>query len=112
MDIKEETRGDIVVLGPVGRIDTNTAPELETSVRPHLESGTAQLVLDMGGVEYTSSAGLRVILAAAKRLKAKGRFTLCALTPAVRQVFELAGFVDILDIRDTVEDALAGGGAT
>ena len=107
MEIKVEDRNGVVVVGPIGRVDTNTAPEFEDIVRKQLESGVTRLVLDMAGVEYTSSAGLRVILWAAKKLKSGGKLTLCALTPGVEQVFDLAGFLDILDVKGTLDEALA-----
>jgi anti-anti-sigma factor len=64
------------------------------------------MVFDCSGIEYASSAGLRVFLSAAKKLKtAGGRCGFASLTPTLREIFKISGFVDVLEIHDTVESA-------
>ena len=90
---KEET-----VLMISGRLDTNTAPVLEKTIREDIR-GNATLVLDMKELEYISSAGLRVLLSAQKRMQRNGAMKLIHVCEIVKEVLELTGFVDILDIE-------------
>lgn len=92
----EKKNGTTLAL--TGRLDTVTAPELEkalTELLPRADS----LVLDMGSLEYISSAGLRVILKAYKALAAKGGLKLTGVQEAVREVFDITGFSDFLDME-------------
>lgn len=81
-----------------GRLDTSTAPELEKELSTSLE-GITDLILDCGKLEYISSAGLRVILAAQKTMNTKGTMTLTGVSEFVREVFDITGFSDILTIK-------------
>ena len=80
-----------------GRLDTNTAPQLETELKASL-SGVTELDLDFSGLEYISSAGLRVLLAAQKAMNKQGKMTLRNVSESIMEVFEITGFVDILSI--------------
>lgn len=100
MEIVEERSGGILVVAPRGRLDTTTSPDLEKGLLGHVDAGVRQVVLDLSGIEYISSAGLRVLLLVAKKLRTGGgEIVLCGLSPAVRQVFELAGFLSIFPIE-------------
>ena len=91
-----------------GRLDGISAPAVEQKVATLLASGATRMVFDCSGIEYASSAGLRVFLSAAKKLKtAGGRCGFAALTPPLREIFEISGFLDVLEIHDTVESATA-----
>ena len=79
-----------------GRLDTNTAPELEGVINANYEEGFA-LILDCEKLSYISSAGLRVLLAAQK--KTKGAMKLTGVCELVMEVFEMTGFADILNIE-------------
>ena len=106
MEIREERRGGILVLAASGRFDSVTSADLEQ--RLLVVAGERQLVLDLAGVEYVSSAGLRVFLKLARRVKdAGGELLLCAMKEPVRQVFDLAGFLPLFAIEPTRELALA-----
>ena len=83
---------------PEGRIDTITAPELEKKLCEILD-GVSELVLDMAGVEYVSSAGLRVILKVQKQMTRQGKMKLIGVNENVMEVFEITGFSDILNIE-------------
>ena len=82
----------------VGRLDTITAPVLEKTINDGIES-IQNLILDMKGVEYISSAGLRVLLATQKKLQKIGSMKLINVCEAVMEVFEMTGFADILVIE-------------
>ena len=90
---KEET-----VLMISGRLDTNTAPVLEKTIREDIREN-ATLVLDMKELEYISSAGLRVLLSAQKRMQKSGSMKLKNVNEEVMEVLEMTGFADILVIE-------------
>jgi anti-sigma B factor antagonist len=87
-----------IVLLISGRLDTNTAPVLEKTIREDIMEN-ATLVLDMKELEYISSAGLRVLLSAQKRMQRNGAMKLIHVCEIVKEVLELTGFADILDIE-------------
>ena len=80
-----------------GRLDTNTAPQLEAELKVSL-SGVTELDLDFSGLEYISSAGLRVLLAAQTAMSKQGKMTIRHVNETIMEVFEITGFVDILSI--------------
>ena len=82
----------------VGRLDTVTAPALDKMIAEELDGVTA-LTLDMNALEYISSAGLRVILTAQKKMQKLGSMKLVGVCEAVMEVFEMTGFADILTIE-------------
>ena len=81
-----------------GRLDTLTAPELETALMASLD-GVTELTLDLENLEYISSAGLRVLLSAQKLMNAQGEMKLTHVKEAVLDIFEVTGFTDILTIE-------------
>ena len=81
-----------------GRLDTTTAPELEKALRESL-SGVSELTLDFAGLEYISSAGLRVLLAAQKAMKNQGKMKIKNVNETIMEIFEVTGFSDILKIE-------------
>jgi anti-anti-sigma factor len=111
MNLTPTRFADTVVLAPAGRIDHVTAGAFETALVPHLArcaAGQDRLVLDLGGVEYISSVGLRVLLLASKQAKGQGgALAVAALQPVVREIFEISRFTLILNVESTVRDALA-----
>ena len=80
-----------------GRLDTNTAPQLEAELKASL-SGITELELDFSVLEYISSAGLRVLLAAQKTMSRQGKMTIRNVNETIMEVFEITGFVEILTI--------------
>lgn len=108
MEIKVTRLPDALVVGVDGRLDSTTAPALEQQLLTLIEAPERRLVLDFSQLVYITSAGLRTVLVAAKRLKnAQGELILCSLNAAVHKVFDIAGFLGILPVRTTLEDALA-----
>ena len=81
-----------------GRLDTTTAPELEQTLKKDLDSATA-LTMDFSALDYISSAGLRVLLYAHKAMNGKGGMRVINVNEIVREVFDVTGFSDILDIE-------------
>ena len=81
-----------------GRLDTTTAPKLETELKQNI-SGVAELVLDFAGLEYLSSAGLRVLLAAQKVMNRQGSMVIKNVNETIMEIFEVTGFIDILTIQ-------------
>ena len=97
MDIIKNRADSALELSLVGRLDTTTAPQLEAEVR-ELDGVTA-LTLDFEKLEYVSSAGLRVILAAQKTMNRQGSMVIRKVNPDIQEVFEITGFADILTIE-------------
>ena len=81
-----------------GRLDTMTAPELEKQLKESLQ-GVTELILNFDGLEYISSAVLRVVLGAQKTMNAQGKMIVKNLSAEVRDVFDITGFTDILTIE-------------
>lgn len=108
MNIEHSQREGIAIVAPSGRIDTTTSGSLEEAVRRVVDTGGRRLLVDLSAVDYISSAGLRVFLVLAKRLRdLHGRLVLCGMTEPVRQVFQLAGFMPLFRVEPTQEAALA-----
>lgn len=94
------------VLRLAGRIDSSNAAEFEQEVLRELAADPSGLILDMAELGYISSAGLRVILVAARAAQAGGQgLILCALAPNIRDVFDVSGFSAILPIADDADEA-------
>ena len=107
MEITATKHASATVLALAGRLDGLASPGLEKQVDALVASGERTLVLDLSKLDYVSSAGLRVFLTAAKKFKAAGgRATFAALPPSIREVFELSGFLTVLDVRADVAASL------
>lgn len=96
IDIKKNDTQTTLIIS--GRLDTTTAPDLDKAVNEDIE-GTTDLVLDFNAVEYVSSAGLRVLLGAQKKMQKIGSMKLTGVCEEVMEVFEMTGFSDILTIE-------------
>jgi len=108
VEIQEDVLGETTILSPRGRIDSATAKVFEERLTRTMNDGRGSVIVDFQGLDYISSAGLRVVLIAAKLAKPKGRkFMLCGLKPAVHEVFAVSGFTKILTILDDRAAALA-----
>lgn len=98
MTIHKEKNASELTLALEGRLDTVTAPELETELKASLE-GVTGLILDCEKLEYVSSAGLRVLLSAHKQMSRQGSMKLTHVCETVSEIFEVTGFQDILTIE-------------
>lgn len=108
LEIGTKEVNDVVVFDLIGNLDTNTAPDAETSINNYLESGTKKMVINLGQTKYVSSAGLRVFLATAKKMTASGgAVKLCSANEVVQEILDISGFSSILDVKGSEEEALS-----
>ena len=98
MEIKKVKNGAELNLAVEGRLDTTTAPQLEAELKQSI-SGVETLVLDFANLEYLSSAGLRVLLAAQKVMNKQGEMIIRNVNETINEIFEVTGFIDILTIE-------------
>lgn len=112
MEIREEIRSGVVVLRPVGRIDSGTMAAFETRLARTLAGGRVRVVIDMAEVSAVGSAGLRALLVTSKTAHAGGsRIVLAGLTPAVRKAFDSSGFTGVFAMHADVDAAVKALGA-
>ena len=98
MNIIRNQNGGCLTIALEGRLDTTTAPELEKEIKLSLV-GVTELVMDFAKLDYISSAGLRVLLAAHKTMMKQGSMKVVHANEMVMEVFEVTGFADILNIE-------------
>ncbi len=98
MTIEKKINQDSAIFIVSGRLDTQTAPELENELDAVL-NGLKELTFDMTNLEYVSSAGLRVILKAQKAMNVQGAMKLTGVNDSIMEVFDITGFLDILTIE-------------
>lgn len=107
MQIKEEKQDGIVIVSIDEHLDTAASPQLEAHLIGLIEAGENRILVDCAALDYVNSAGLKVLLIAAKKLEAgHGHFALCTLTPGVLMVFETIGFTRIMKIATTRADGV------
>jgi len=108
MEIKEKQIGDTTIISLTGSIDAMTAPKITELIQSHVAKGNVKLIADFSGVDYTSSAGLRVMLGAIKETRAKsGDLRLAGVQPDVQKVLNLSGFTNILKLFNDIDAAVA-----
>ena len=106
LSVKNEEKGTLVTV--TGRMDAVSSPEFEKELARLIDEGNINFVVDLAGLDYISSSGLRSILVTAKKLKAKnGQILLASLQAVVKEVFEISGFSAIIPIHESVEEAMA-----
>ncbi len=98
MTIEKKADGSKLTVVVSGRLDTMTAPNLEQELKGALD-GVSELILDFSGLEYISSAGLRVVLSAQKTMNRQGSMKIVHASSEVRDVFDITGFSDIMTIE-------------
>ena len=98
MTISKELQDHALTVKVEGRIDTNTSPDLEMELKESLD-GVEELIFDFQGVDYISSAGLRVLLSAQKTMNKQGNMKLTNVRSEIMEIFEVTGFTDILTIE-------------
>jgi len=108
MEVVSTQNGDSLVVDVIGQLNTGTAPKLESEVNKLL-ADNQKIILNLEQTLFVSSAGLRVFLMTAKKLKASGgKFRLCHANEVVTEILEISGFSTILDVKGSLEDALSG----
>lgn len=109
MQISSETVNDTQVVRFDGNLDTNTSTDAHDFLNSAIDEGASKIVISFEKVDFVSSAGLRILLATAKRLGGTGGvLRICGLNETVSEVFEISGFSTILSVFPTEADALAG----
>lgn len=107
MELSSESVGGTTVVHVSGSVDSLTADALLAALQSHVDDGRVRLVCDLSAVEYTSSAGLRALLATLKATRQHGGdFRLAAVRPSVHRVLELSGFTHILKLYGDVDAAV------
>jgi len=98
LNITKNLENDRLTIFLEGRLDTTTAPQLETALKESLD-GVQELVMDFEKLEYISSAGLRVLLSAQKIMSKQGSMKVIHVSDLIKEIFEVTGFIDILTIE-------------
>lgn len=107
MDISEKRIGDVNVISLSGRLDAYSADEVEKKLDSLIDAAQVRLVISLEKLEYISSSGLRVFLAALKKVKKQqGDIKLACLKPYIKEVFDIAGFTQLFNMFDTEEAAV------
>jgi anti-anti-sigma factor len=107
MDVSTEQVGEVSVITLRGRLDGSTCGELETQTTSAIATFPI-CIIDMAGLDYVSSAGLRILLKAAKQAKARQvKLRLCSLHPNVQEVFSISGFMTIFSIFANRDEAIS-----
>ena len=98
LNINKTLEGEKLTISLEGRLDTTTAPQLESMLKENID-GVKELVIDFEKLEYISSAGLRVLLSAQKTMSKQGTMKVIHVSDLIREIFEVTGFIDILTIE-------------
>ena len=107
MEISQKEENGIVSIAIKGRLDADSSLEAEKVVKDALGGETNRLLFNLGELEYLSSAGLRVLLTAAKEMRRRdGKIVLCALNEFVKEIFEVSGFQSLIPITESVESGI------
>lgn len=108
MEILEAKRGPVAVLMFKGRLDPHTTPTAHRQLFRCIDRGEKNIVADLSELEYASSAGLCLFMLAARRLKAsQGKLVFCCTSPAIQEIFDIAGFRELFSTYPGQEEALA-----
>jgi anti-sigma B factor antagonist len=107
MEINQQDVDNIRIIGISGRIDATTSKDVEAVLNASIDQDQSKIVIDLAGVEYISSVGLRVLLATLKKQRQKqGQLKLASLQPFVKEVFEVTGFTKLFSIHPNRDDAI------
>jgi anti-anti-sigma factor len=107
MEISQKEENGIVFIAIKGRLDADSSPEAEKVVKDILKGQTNRILFDLGALEYLSSAGLRILLSAAKEMRRReGKIVLCDLNEFVKEIFEVSGFQSLIPIAESVESGI------
>lgn len=107
METQVEEKGDIVVVRVEGRLDAASSPQLELKINSIIDQGHFKIIMDLSGVEYLSSAGMRLLLAASKKLKhLEGKLVACSISDEVMKVVKMAGFHQVVEFYSNEDECL------
>jgi len=107
MDIKHSKEGEITIVTVNGRLDANTAPVADKTIKKILKKDCLRMIFDFSTLDYLSSGGLKVILGATKELRRKeGQIVLCSLSKFVKEIFDVSGLNSLIPITESVESGI------
>jgi anti-sigma B factor antagonist len=107
MEITEEKRGEVKIIGLRGRLDAITSADVEKRLLALVAQGDVRMALDLSGLSYISSLGLRVLMVIAKQVQTGGgRLALGALNDTVHEIFKIAGFTELFSVHQTLDEAV------
>ena len=99
LEVNEEHEGDVLILIPVGRIDSSNAPLFERLMKDRIDDGETTIVVDFTELTFISSSGMRVLLIGAKNLgPSGGKLVLCGMRDSIREIFSISGFDTIIPV--------------
>jgi anti-anti-sigma factor len=108
LDLEAREENGVTVVDIEGKMTTTTSPEADAYLKELLDEGASQILLNLEGVDFVASTGLRVILATGKKLLGSGgRLVICSLNPTVAEVFRMSGFSQMFAVFDTEQEALS-----
>ncbi len=106
-EISEEQKGEVLIMRIKGRLDAVSSPTAEKKVFDVINNGHHKIILEISGVSYISSAGMRMLLSTTKKVRTlSGKLCICGMIPNVMDVLKMSGFDHILDLFQTEEEAL------
>jgi anti-anti-sigma factor len=107
MEITQKEENGIIFISIKGRLDADSSPEAERVVKEALSEQVTRVLFNLDALEYLSSAGLRVLLSAAKEMRRRdGKIALCSLNEFVKEIFEVSGFQSLIPITESVESGI------
>jgi len=107
MEITEEKRGEVKIIGLRGRLDAVTSPSVEKRLLDLVAQGEVRIALDLSELIYISSIGLRVLMVVAKQVQTGGgRLAIAALNDSVDEIFKIAGFTQVFSVCQTLDEAV------
>ena len=107
VEVTEEEKDGILFLALKGRLDAVSAPKTEKHVADLIDSGKLKIIMNFEGIDYLSSAGMRMLLATTKKLKAlSGKFIVCGVITSVLDVLKMSGFDHVIELTDNADEAV------
>lgn len=108
MDIKIERIGKHVLVRLAGRLDITQSDEVETALSKDVQNGEGDMIINLGQISYISSSGIRIFVGMVRELGRQGRkLKLCNITPPVKKVFDVVELMDLFEVYNTEEEAVA-----
>lgn len=108
MEYKSKKIGKNTVIQLIGRLDITHSDEVDVKVAQDVQSGAGDIIINLGGISYISSSGIRVFVGIVRELEKQGRkLKLCSITPPVKKVFDVVELLDLFEVFETEEEAIA-----
>ena len=108
MEFRSKKQGKHTIISLTGRLDISQADEVEVKLSKDVQSGEGDIVIDLQEISYISSSGIRVFVGTVREMERQGRkLKLCAITPPVKKVFDIVELLDLFEVYETEEEAIA-----